>query len=919
MGHHSPFKGAPHILGSSFPGKSRINRPFIMRLRKFFQAILLSLLAILALPTFGQQEQENQQVVQNEVIEEVVTTARFLSAAESLTVERLTVPFSADFLSAEVIARAGDSDIASALRRVPGLTVVDGKFVYVRGLGERYSNVTVNGAAVPSPELSRSVIPLDLFPTSMVRSIKIQKSPSPDVPAGFGGGAIDIRTTNAPNELILSGSIGLGSNDYSDGSGLIHPATASPMPAIIRSAIDKYRGNISVANIFSDLRINDPVASIADARTIHQGLLNNLDTSVAAQTTGLDNDYDGKFALGNSWDINNGFTFGALFNATVSEKQRNENQRREAVGSPKKNYSNVDRTIVEERTVMSLNLGLDYGNDHSFALANYIINSDEAEASIARGFDQNYEAPDQKVNYSTRVEKRELNLTQISGTHTFLDTPFIGQSGGLTEAVGLENLTFDWFFSESSAKTDMPNSTVFQGNALLDSSGKQLSTQLLASTTSGQFSFLNLDDNQTSWGGDISLPIEMDNMFLTLSGGWWGTKKDRDYRGYNINLNSVGVSSAVLDGGPGDVLTTSRLTVANGFDLSLGSQFGTESYVAAQKIDAGYGMIDAQITDNWRATVGARYEEYQQASLPVNLLDYTPVSIQALQSKLQSPTQRLAIIEDDIFGSAAITYDGDGLMGSSQYQIRLSYGQTVVRPDLREVSDVVFIDPELKVRVAGNPSLRSSPIDNIELRTEFLYDSGDNFSVSLFSKNIKSPIEQIRSAGTDDNVVLSFVNAETGKVSGIELEGLKTLYYGFFVSGNFTVSESEVALNSGLSTELTNLKRRMTGHSDSVINVTFGYDSDNGQHSAYLNYNAFGERIFYAGTGGNQDAFEQPFNSLGLVYKYFPTPNVEVEFKLDNILDERRLFEQANSQNQVATVIDQHIGRSFGLSGRWFF
>ena len=245
-------------------------------------------------------------------------------------------------------------------RQVPGLTVVDGKFVYVRGLGERYSNVTVNGAAVPSPELSRSVIPLDLFPTSMVRSIKIQKSPSPDVPAGFGGGAIDIRTTNAPNELILSGSIGLGSNDYSDGSGLIHPATASPMPAIIRSAIDKYRGNISVANIFSDLRINDPVASIADARTIHQGLLNNLDTNIAAQTTALDNDYDGKFALGNSWDINNDFTFGALFNATVSEKQRNENQRREAVGSPKKNYSDVDRTIVEERTVMSLNLGLDY-------------------------------------------------------------------------------------------------------------------------------------------------------------------------------------------------------------------------------------------------------------------------------------------------------------------------------------------------------------------------------------------------------------------------------------------------------------------------------------------------------------------------------------------------------------------------------
>ena len=94
----------------------------------------------------------------------MVVTGRFLSAAESLVAERITVPFSADFLGADVIGRAGDPDIASALRRVPGLTVVDGKFVYVRGLGERYSSVTVNNAAVPSPELTRSVIPLDLFP-----------------------------------------------------------------------------------------------------------------------------------------------------------------------------------------------------------------------------------------------------------------------------------------------------------------------------------------------------------------------------------------------------------------------------------------------------------------------------------------------------------------------------------------------------------------------------------------------------------------------------------------------------------------------------------------------------------------------------------------------------------------------------------
>ena len=154
--------------------------------------------------------QEVQQADQGGEIEEVIAVYRLLSQAESLTNERVNLPFSADFLGAEVMSRTADPDIASALRRVPGLTLVDGKFVYVRGLGERYSNVLVNGAAVPSPDLTRSVVPLDLFPTFIVDSIKIQKSPSPDLPAAFGGGSIDIRTNALPDDVIASFQIGTG-------------------------------------------------------------------------------------------------------------------------------------------------------------------------------------------------------------------------------------------------------------------------------------------------------------------------------------------------------------------------------------------------------------------------------------------------------------------------------------------------------------------------------------------------------------------------------------------------------------------------------------------------------------------------------------------------------------------------------------
>jgi outer membrane receptor protein involved in Fe transport len=893
------------------------------------QSVLCRAVALaLALPAsaaFAQDETtEPQQAGTDQTIEEVVVVGRFLSAAESLVTERITVPFSADFLGADVIARAGDPDIASALRRVPGLTVIDGKFVYVRGLGERYSSVTVNNAAVPSPELTRSVIPLDLFPTSIVDSIKIQKSPSPDQPAGFGGGAIDIRTTSIPVDVVADVSIGLGYNDASDSDGLVFPGQATALPAPIMSAINTYLGDISVSSILDTLRVSEPLAPIAEARAIHQGLIDSLNTNVAAHHESLDPDQDLKAALGNSWDLNQNWRFGALLNVTYNDKSRNEDQFRQSVGSPQTHYFNVDRTVAEERTVGALNFGLEYRNDHTLEFAAYNIQNDEYDASIARGFDSNnqpsgndVDPDDQAVTYLTRIEQRELQLMQISGRHSLVETPWLSD---VARNIALQNLEFDWFYSDSEVTTDIPNQTAFQGGALVDPvTGEELSTSLFASTSMGQFSFLNLEDNQTSYGGNFTLPVEFDSTAMTLTAGWWGTKKDRDYRGYNVNLNAVGVPQQYRAGGPEDVLTPTNLTVDNGFDVSLGSQFGTESYVAAQVLDAGYGMVDFDLNNRWRFTAGARYEDYRQTVLPVDLLDFTGQSILNLQQQLADPDQTLAIADDDVFGSAALTYMSDGLFGADEYQIRASFGETIVRPDIREVADVTYIDPELNVRVGGNPNLTSSPIDNFEVRGEFYYGSGDNFTVSLFMKDIDAPIEQVRQPGSDDDFKLTFENALSGEVSGIEFEGLKRLPAGFFITGNVTLSDSEVQLDPASPNNLTNYTRRMTGHSEWVVNTTLGYDSDNGRHSAYLNFNSFGERIYSAGTDNHQDVYEQPFDSLGIVYRFYPTERIELQLKVDNILDEEREFTQVSSAGEMANVLIQEVGASFSLGGRWTF
>lgn len=872
--------------------------------------------------------QDAQEADQNGEIEEVVAVYRLLSAAESLTNERINLPFSADFLGAEAMTRAGDPNIAAALRRVPGLTLVDGKFVYVRGLGERYSSVTVNGAAVPSPDLTRSVIPLDLFPTSIVESIKIQKSPSPDQPSSFGGGQIDVRTTSIPNDVVASLRLSAGFNELSDGNGITYPGPATPLPQAIAEAIPAYNGNIEIENIARVLRQQDANLtrnqSITDATDIHQGLIDSLNTNIGIVENSLDPDLDARLALGNSWDLGDSWRFGVLANATYNENWRNENQRREAVGNPDDNYFDIDNTVYEERTVATLDVGFEYAGLHTLEISGYKLRNDADQATIARGFDANNEIVDldQAIRYSTRFEQRELEFTQIRGEHAFLDSPILRPI--FDAAPFLEQLEVDWFYSDSTATTDIPNETLVQASAVLNPDLSVQSTQISGQSAAGRFSFLDLNDDLESWGANFDLPLETENLRHTVSAGWWNSKKARSYYGHNVALNAAGVQSSVLSGTPGDVFTRDNLTVANGFNLTLDAGIGTESYLAAQKVDAAYAMWDTEIGSDWRVTLGGRWENYQQAVLPVNLLDFSGAFIFGLQELLRDPDQRLAVSEDDVFASFAVTRSSEGLLGSDQFQLRFSYGETIVRPDLREVAGtldfpVFYLDPEIDVRIAGNPLVKSSPIDNFEFRGEFYYGSGDNFSVSLFYKDIDSPIERIRAVGTDDNVVLTFDNAQSGEVYGVEFEGLKQLWRGMFVSANVTLSDSDLTFGDEALFNVTNQSRRLTGHSKYVANATLGYDSDNGKHAAYLNFNVFGKRIFAAGVEGIDDAYEQPFDSLGLVYKYFPRDRIEITASLDNILDDETEFTQVNASGQEANIIVQQVGRSFSLAGRWSF
>lgn len=846
-------------------------------------------------------------------IDEIVVMGRLRDAARSLVMERVEQAFAAEVVGVEQISRAGDSDVAMALRRVTGLTLVDGKYIYVRGLGERYSSATLNGAEIPSPELSRNVIPLDYIPASILESVKIHKAYSVDQPAAFGGGNLDIRTRGTPDEPVFDISVGSGWDTEKSGSALRTLGDQGGMPSSIRQALDKYQGDISPANI---TRFEFPgggtpsAAQQAEGIRINRELMRALNRDVAIEREqSLKPDSSVSVSLGNSWDMNNDLRVGGALSAGVSESSSNSNQREQTWSNPEESFSDIHRTVANDSMTAALNLSANWRDQHKIATNSYLLQDDEDQASIVLSFNPDFQEASgrQRRNNLSRMEKRELEVHQITGEHR-LEQYELSRLGLPSALNFINSVDLNWFYSDSRASTEVPNASTVQSTNLLDPATGELLLSQVNTGSSAQFSFLNLEDKVTSMGYQTDVGYDLGFTRGTLSMGYNQSDKSREYYGYTANIV---MGAGARDGLPSAVFSDGNLQdLNNGFFLNMGSNFGTESYIAGETKRAVFGSVDTYLWDNWRLSAGLRWEEFARGVLPLNLLDYSGASLDSLMGQLQQPNQNLALIDDGLYPAAAITYMRDGLFGTDNFQVRLGYGKTVVRPDLREFADIQFIDPELNDRVQGNPNLKFSDVDHIDLRTEFYFNNGDNLTVSLFYKDISNPIERVQRPGPQDARLLSFENALSGEIYGIEFEGLKTLGRGFFVGGNVVLSDSEIGFHPNASQS--SLKRRLTGHSEYVVNTQLGFDSDNGKHSASLLYNVSGERIFFGGRVPAPDAYESPFHSLDMTYSFFPTDNITVRLRAQNLLNENREF----VQNGV-TIVEVESGSRVRLDLQW--
>ena len=193
----------------------------------------------------------------------------------------------------------------------------------------------------------------------------------------------------------------------------------------------------------------------------------------------------------------------------------------------------------------------------------------------------------------------------------------------------------------------------------------------------------------------------------------------------------------------------------------------------------------------------------------------------------------------------------------------------------------MYFDPLTDIRTFGRTGIQSSPIRNYDLRYEYYGAAGNNFSVAAFYKDIQAPIETVLSIG-DEDYSATFINGDSAELLGVEAEwlyDLTSIADGLFTSGNVTISDSEAVVDPALAGNLTNPTKRMTGHSQYVVNLQLNYDSLDGEHASSLVYNVFGERILAAGVIEREDAYEQPFHSLDFVYTYYPDFNSQVKLK----------------------------------------
>ena len=851
-----------------------------------------------------------------EIDDEVVVEAKALrNTGAALLKERQKAPAVSDAISAEEIARAGSGHAAEAMSHVPGASVVEGKYVYIRGLGDRYSSVQLNGSSLPNADPDKRSVPMDLFPTSLLDNIVTTKSFTPDKPGDFTGGSVNIGTKAFPDNFTLSVSASTKFNTQSSFNDQFLTYEGGGLDWI---GIDDGTREIPTALAASDAEIPDVGAAYNDEeKALQLDEYSKAFSSVMAPTTAtapLNQSYS--VAVGNQvslWDRPVGF-LGTLSYSNSASFYDNGTSARWQLTSKEastltNNFNLTDARGAQEIAWGSLvTLSIKPSPTHELSATNlYNRNSEDVARYLAGAFPRDLE---EDARYETRVlqfTERQIQSLQLAGKH------HLG---------GLRDLRAEWSASASSSTQEEPDLRFFTNNyvtknrPLRDENGQVLRDEndnvIRGPVTDYSISpsiyplptryFRDLDESNREFQLNLNWPFKqwqgINSHFKT---GFLALDKQRTFRERRYEFDQDDID---YDGQPATFFEAEKV----GLTSRAGRQYRFGSYVqdatqlssnfdGDQQIYAGYAMLELPLHPQLRLVGGTR-------------LEATRIDV-ASQDRTKT-AGRLA--ENDLLPSLNAVWEIRPGMN-----VRASYGRTLARPTFRELAPFASFSFVGGFTFIGNAALERTLIDNYDLRWEHFGSPGELYAASAFYKDFKNPIERVI---LTVNGEVQFQNVAAAQVAGVEFEGRHGLGFflpeNFHAGGNLSLVRSKVAIDS---TELklrqaldpqADRERSLQGQSPFLLNLNLSYDNFATGTAAGIYYNLFGRRLAEVSLGGTPDVFEERRGTLDCTFSQ-QWHEYKIKLSAKNLLDSS--FAKAYRYQGNDYIASQYYkGRSFSIA-----
>ncbi|QZH76550.1 MAG: TonB-dependent receptor [Erythrobacter sp.] len=852
--------------------------------------------------------QQDVEVEQEEQVEEpdvsvpggsIIVTGRINRDPMQSSTQVVTV------LSTEEIARTGEGDIAGALGRVTGLSVQGQGFVYVRGLGDRYSLALLNGLPLPSPEPLSRVVPLDIFPTNVIASSLVQKTYSANFPGEFGGGVINLTTRAVPEETFLTvgGSLS-GDTETTLHNGLSYYGSdydwfgfddgTRDVPPALQTYFDSRLQ-------MSDIPL-DPAQNIGGAPITQQDIAQQLGdpNQILLQRIGdVPANWSASLTAGTAVDVGSDGVLGIVFTGSLSNKWRTRDITSQSILADFSLDTDFRDVVTDNRILANamLAVGLEIG-DHRFRFTNLFIRDTVKQASLSVGED--FDDDDSIQRQQTAWYERQLMDSQLVVELEFGDLG-LDLRGGYARTDREAPYEYTFTYVRDNAQGDLSDTFI----NVLD-----------RQTGDAAVVFSDLKEEVWSGGIDLSYPI-FDGFTATVGYAYTDTTRFSERREFLFNA-PTSFPDAIGALRP-DLLLGDA--IIDFYDIGLiESTQSDPAFAAGLEIHGGYGKINWEPTLGLNFDIGVRYEDAMQTVNPVQVFDVVGGSTAS------------TLLENAYWLPAAtITWEP-----IEDLQLRANASRTIARPQFRELIFQTYYDPETNRQFNGNPLLVDSELTNYEVRAEYYLGGGDRLSVAGFYKDIENPIEAF-SSFSDNSQLTSFANAPNATLYGVEADAQYTIDLidmgGFFETkqlllfANYTWTQSDISVAAddvtllfpGGPTAASNLfvdGVPLTGQSDHLANFQMSLeDLDQLQQFTVL-VNYASERVTSRGTAGLPDILDEPGLTLDLVYRQgFDFFGSEAELKIEarNILGRGNEEFQTNGTDRVE-INSYDVGTTIGAS-----